>query len=492
MMALGSHWGCDDGLSLDQGVPTVDAGSDASLENGGAAGVGGSSEAGQGGASGGSAGSGGGSAVLQCLAGQRQCHDGDVYECPASGNELLLQIDCGNNVCDAELMTCVARTCEPHTLGCRAGTRITLCNGSGSAIIDTGVDCAAMDQICYQGACQEGICVPGTRWCIDNEVHICAQDGSQGQFFQACGEEFVCLESTPGSASCSRTECTPNEPFCQFNAIKTCSTVGTIDDGQTDCGEDVCFEGVCEPEICEPGEFLCVDGDIHVCGFPGLTTALYYNCSEAGPCSGFGPSVDCVGQPCTPETTACLGNARGTCDTDGEDLASIEEDCTNTGDVCDVTGSCVQAAVDTMGIGDNSFGTAGTVGNIVDVHSTRLLTKIEAELAGDQLGDLLWTVYEIQDDETFDLVASDMTVNQSGNGFFASANLSYLLEAGKRYLFAVSNENADTVVFFDPSPWDARLSFGTIIRGGVIPPDLPDNILRDDGIYHLRLTTELP
>lgn len=428
----------------------------------------------------------------RCMPGQRVCRDGDVYLCATNGIALEPFQSCGgNDICDPDTRACVLRVCSPGALGCH-GRRVTQCNELGTVARDTTTDCGASDQICYQGQCRDGVCQPGDTSCIGNELYHCADDGSSNDLFQECGDDFHCVHVPPGAAACIRKDCTPNVPYCVGNSTVGCDEFGIHSPVKTDCGELTCYEGACRHVDCMNWNATCLDGNVVTCNFAGVGTQVLAYCPALTTCGTLFGSVNCVERPCAVGGAGCIANVLGVCGDDQVSLSSITEDCAAGGKVCDGGGACSTLATDTMGESNNT-GALGSqpVGEVVDVYSERRLTQLEAELQLDVAQDLVWSIAEGDMDDVFHVVATDTTHAQTGDGFYASAALSYVLQAGHRYHFSVRGLPETQASLHCGHGVGTPFSFG-VPMGSIELAE--DGTLA--GIYscetRLRFTTQLP
>jgi hypothetical protein len=397
-----------------------------------------------------------------CTPDARECRDGDVYECDADGSELVLYDDCD----EAKL-----EVCDETTLLC-----VSACPGDP--------------------ACPEPVCKPGDRLCVANAVHICQPDGSALVFNEAC-DTANCVDEAPekGFAYCKPRDCVPGQMFCQDNQVKLCADDGTVPAEGTDCGDEVCLMDACYPKICEPFVSFCFEGDVHVCEGLGVASQVLKPCSDNAPCAEVAPDqFDCRGRPCEPGTTACVGNAFGTCASDGQSLSQVTTNCAASNQVCSATPTCVASAVDGAGLAEEVelVGSSNFYGNMIDVTSNRLLTKLEVNLLLEAPRDLRFVVYE-QKDQSFEVKCSEITANNLGSAFFSTTALSCALEAGKRYAVGVVLMVGEGYHYYDAEPHHGALSFGTALgstSNGYSTTMVFD--LYPTNLYRQRLTTELP
>jgi hypothetical protein len=232
-----------------------------------------------------------------------------------------------------------------------------------------------------------------------------------------------------------------------------------------------------------------MNGDVQVCIAPGLRGTLLQDCPSDAPC---GPSVDgglaCVAPICEPGEGVCLANALGKCGEDGRSLVTTSQDCASSGLICDMAGACAATSVDLGAQSLEVVTVSGTVaGNVIDVHSARRVTQLEAHLLLDVPRDLRWMIFEWQDG-AFVTKVNTITTNNVGSTFFASPALTLNIAAGKRYVFAVGTVVGDGYVYYDPQPDERRLSFGTIMDAA-FGSSIGVGSSTSTSTYALRVTT---
>ena len=121
-------------------------------------------------------GAGGGQAV-DCTPGAKLCLDGDVYRCSSLGNRAELYNDCDDGTCNPRTLNCESVICTPGPLGC-TGTLITECDAAGVEWKPTDVDCSSQEMACKLGECQDRVCVPNAKRCLDDGIYLCDESGS--------------------------------------------------------------------------------------------------------------------------------------------------------------------------------------------------------------------------------------------------------------------------------------------------------------------------
>lgn len=434
-----------------------------------------------------------------CIPGEKVCQQDDVYLCSGSGTSMALLADCqATEVCDSKLGTCRPRVCEPGKLDCDS-SRVTQCNEFGSAWEQSGTDCAAAGQVCVAGACKKQTCTPGSTFCEGGNVHQCDSSGVSSSLSQTCYPASYHCQPYPSSnyAHCEPNDCYAGEEVCHGNTIKTCTASGTFPESGTDCGNDkYCENGACKPRVCAPLEYVCKDKDVYYCDDYGRLAYLTQDCSNGTACQANGNGgATCITLPCEPDETSCVGNKVGKCTADGSALATVTEDCTVDGNVCDNANQCVKSVTEKMGIEDEletqSSGVA--IGDIIDVTSSRKLTEIGANLVLVAPRDLRWVVFE-HVNNVYVARVDKLVTNQKGSTYFTSGPMSYTLKAGRRYMVAVAVTGGSFGSLYDLAPWSQEgLSFGKPIGGFASYYQAEINFdFYSDHLYQMSVTTELP
>ena len=224
------------------------------------------------------------------------------------------------------------------------------CNGLGTCLGATPVDCSDLDDECVQGVCNptDGSCeaqnLPNLTSC---------DDGLSCTQIDRCDGDGNCVGGTPRDCSglddqCNTGVCVEPDGTCDTEPLpdtttcddqNLCTTVDACDgsgncvgSSPLDCtpATNACFTGNCFPTSgCEVDVGMsCSDGlactDNDVCTSTGDCTGTATTCT--GPCDVGGTCSEPDGCEKYPEGTLC-----GTLDTD----------CSTT---CDATGECVAAA----------------------------------------------------------------------------------------------------------------------------------------------------
>jgi hypothetical protein len=441
-----------------------------------------------------------------CTAGMKVCQHDDVYLCAANGTEMSLLAECGlNEACDGDLGACRPKLpgCEPGKAGCD-GSRIVECNAYGTAWIQAGEDCAADNEICLAGSCKKQTCTPSSTFCQDGDVYQCDSNGIKSERWMDCSPENSRCQQYPSSnyATCEYFECTPGEVRCVDNVIKTCDENRNWPDSGTACDSDEYCEdatSTCKPQVCEPFEYFCDGGDVYYCtDFGGLYAGQQpeQKCPSDTACKKVENGVTCVALPCSPGSTACVGNKVGTCATDGSGLAQVTTDCTTTASsICNTQAQCAKTVEDTVGVAESAEVDypGELMGNVFEVTAGRKLVEIEMSFVLAAPRELRWVIYE-QTGSYFVARIDKLVANQSGTGFISSGAMSYTLKAGKRYLIGVAITGGDSVSYYDTAPWAPSVSFGSTLgyTHSVYQSQIGADYLYSDRLYQMRLTTEAP
>lgn len=431
-----------------------------------------------------------------CKSGEKVCQHNDVYLCASGGSELVLLADCGEaEVCDGTMGTCRPKLCEPGKLSCDE-TRPVTCNEYGSGWQQSGTDCRTSDEICVAGDCRKQACAASSTFCKNGSVHQCDAAGVSSTLYSTCDPDYSHCEAVSASyAYCDSNECTPGQLVCHDNYVKTCTATGSYPSEGSYCGDNkFCMDGACQDRGCEANTYLCKSGDVYYCEyFTG--PSLSQNCPADATCRDADGSATCVPLPCSPDEPACLANKVGTCGDDGNSLSSVDTDCAAADQVCDATGACVASTIDTLGIAETAetLSAGFVLGDVIEVHSARKLTELEANLVLASPRELRWVIYE-QTGGNFVARLDKLTSNQSGAGFFSSGPLDYTLKAGKRYLLALTAAGGNVVAYYDSAPWSRGVSFGTLQGriSGYYSATLSANYYYQEHLSQMRVTTALP
>jgi hypothetical protein len=339
------------------------------------------------------------------------------------------------------------------------------------------------------------ICTPSQTYCQNNSVYTCNAQGIGGTLYQNCGTTYYCA-STGSYAYCAYPACTANAKACSGTQTGTCKSDGSgIVLSGVDCATtgQACSVGTCVDRVCTPSTLYCKNNTANYCASDGLSAYTYATCGTGTACSVGGNTWHCYPTTCSPSTSACLGEKLGTCSSDGTSLATVKSDCGGAGQVCTLQG-CADSAVDT--IADTTDINAqpsyyNLFGDIVQVETTRVLTKLETQLDLPGTRTLQWLVYQLVGTQ-FQLKAQS-TTSASGNGPQSSGTLSQTLVAGNAYYLAVAVAGGSFGYYSSPLVAPEPLSFGSV-RG----PSLGSyaSVLNDSEstspLYYMKLSTQAP
>jgi hypothetical protein len=432
-------------------------------------------------------------AAPTCEPGKRFCQGEAVYFC-VDGVSSLPYAECkSDELCDPELAACAARICEPGSRSCE-GQRIVTCSALGTAYLHDGANCQANGQVCVEGQCLPRVCEPQSYFCQgSNELRQCNETGT-GSTAQICPSYTHCGVGVYG-AGCLYNTCTPNQAACVDNAIVTCNADGS---GYTSappkpCGDALCQNGACQPKVCDGYKAFCKDGDVYQCQ-GSLASTLWTQCGGEATCKPAGTSVSCKLFSCVPGFKACLQNQLGACASDGFSLSSVTRDCASEGLLCVSDAACGAQALDSLGSTEelDSFASGQLIGDVVEVTSDRVLTKLEASLVLAGTRDLRFSVFELVGGY-FEPRYDKVVRQEAASGWLGSGELSYPLRAGRRYLFAVSATLGGFVGSYDLAPFPRGPSFGRNVGGLAATYS---NFLSDSSnpnrAYALRISTSPP
>ena len=99
--------------------------------------------------------------------------------------------------------------------------------------------------------------MPGARWCDENDIHECRDDGTGSTVLTTCPEDRPCE-----NGEC-RPVCTPGALLCEDDVLLRCDAAGSAWDEYMVCAAgSYCDsdEGGCLVQSCVPGARSCADG----------------------------------------------------------------------------------------------------------------------------------------------------------------------------------------------------------------------------------------
>jgi hypothetical protein len=257
-----------------------------------------------------------------CLANTKFCQDGSVWKCDASGDSSKLSQACAKSQFCRETedtASCTDQACTPGQAMCK-GDFATKCEADGSGPADGGLDCAANKQTCIDGGCQETKCIPGAKVCQNEDVYLCAKNGTDTSLLADCQAGSVCDGE---KLACAPKVCDIGSIGCDGTRAVKCNAYGSgWDPSATDCAADnqVCVAGSCKEQVCTPNGTFCQNGNVFQCDQKGVSSSLwqtctpnYYHCTPY-PSSNY---ATCDYNQCQPNQKLCDNNVVRTCNPDG-------------------------------------------------------------------------------------------------------------------------------------------------------------------------------
>lgn len=263
-----------------------------------------------------------------CTAGTKECVEGFIKQCNASGVGLSTVDDCLLKDKGCAQGACVAK-------GCDVGEK---CDGSKLMVCDNNqfewqiTDCAANKEVCYDGACEPAPCTANQKGCFDDVAVQCNANASAVTVIEDCAAKT----SDGQSWSCEEGACVPQvclflDSKCEGTVKYSCNAKGTGFEVAEDCAKngEVCVDGQCGQPPCAPNKLGC-DGKTTVvqCDASGGFAAIK-TCAPGTICDGGA----CLTQVCNPYDSFCDGNVIMDCNDTGT-AASKSDDCSNAGEVC--------------------------------------------------------------------------------------------------------------------------------------------------------------
>jgi hypothetical protein len=391
--------------------------------------------------------------------------------------------------------------CQPGEVECEANVLKT-CNLLGSDY--ESVDCTEQGGVCKSGQCVPKVCEPNAYYCSAGNVRRCSADGGASTAADICLSSEYC---EAGLATCQNDLCAPDASLCDGNVATSCASDGSgPEPAGTDCTLDgqVCFDGACKPVVCTVGAKFCADDQVRTCADNG-TLLVASSCASHEYCSEEAGKAECAEDICEQGESACSGERVAICDSVGSGLASLGEDCSAKGEVCDLSLGCVPTASDTIppditsGSGDpEEYGELS--GNFYSVEKSRRLTQIKAFIEAS--GPVTWLVYLVPDPggTTTYVKLLEQTVPDSGpSGALISGAIDVLLEAGKVYYIGAFVDGPYVLHSANNlSSEHLHLSFGRLLGGWQESYSAPPNFSVGNSSWDLdhpqaqELTTTSP
>jgi hypothetical protein len=434
---------------------------------------------------------------VDCVAKGQLCWDGEClpqrcsepYQCNAQGQllrctnhstALVLEKTCpSGTVCDAQAGTCRRQKCTPSKPACN-GSLATTCDETGLGYTGEATDCAALDRhACVDGACLPIICDPDTTYCGTNsdssasELRRCAPTGTSFTLLETCGDAHFCRA---GETTCLPRICSPDSPICSGDRLTRCELDGSGPaPGGIDCSASgaACDLGQCRPIVCAANQRFCSAGDVYLCNPIGTDAAAYDNCQAREYCDATTHPSDAQCSPdiCIANRPACASERLATCNADGSATQPSLIDCSASNRVCDLSGACLDAAIDTLGSGAPQS-VAGLATHFLLVHATtsRQLSELRVQLTPTTTDPLTWLVYRSSNDlGPFEKILQASAPPLVNAGYVTWTPPSFALEANGSYLIGVSVPAPhDLTVPSDATP--TPVSFGQILGGYTLTP----------------------
>lgn len=237
--------------------------------------------------------------------------------------------------CNPESGRCELVGCDPSQPIC-IDNMATVCADDGSAPVDGGIDCTMRDEVCFGGSCLPELCAE-EYVCQQGWLYHCEDNGSALRLSGECGRPELC---DANAGVCLPEVCTPGDAICNGTIATACDETGAgYEPGGTDCAAtgEGCSDGACAPVVCDADQFICVEGNVHLCNGSGTTSELIDACDATEHCVDAGDT--CEPNTCSPGSAICAGTVATICLPDGSGPTGEGIDCAETGDTCRL-GTC--------------------------------------------------------------------------------------------------------------------------------------------------------
>jgi hypothetical protein len=239
------------------------------------------------------------------------------------------------------------------------------------------------------------ICDAGLDYCSGNEVRECDASGTAFTLLDTCDDAQFCRA---GERACLPDVCSPLSSICAGNLLTRCRADGSgPEPGGSDCGATaVCDLGACHAVVCAPNQRLCDAGDVYLCNATGTDEAIYDNCDPREYCDASSPgAAACVPDQCLANAPACQSEWLATCNSDGSAAQSPTLDCSASGQVCDLSGSCQPQAIDLFGTNATPQSVTSYTAHFVILRVTtpRTLKQLTAQISVGSPDPVAWLVY---------------------------------------------------------------------------------------------------
>ena len=221
-----------------------------------------------------------------------------------------------------ETVACTEVICVSGDLSCLDTVTAILCDDSGTAVTELPCD---EGRYCWEGACRNQLCIPGTTRCAGDTLLECAADRRTETSTDCTGIDSYC---DPALRACAAWECTPEVSTCDGDDVVTCNARGTGTTVTDPCGDLGCEGGSCidPPVICEPNTGRCALDVAILCNGDG-TEESSTDCGEVEETCFAG---ECHTPQCEPNTVTCVGNVLERCDSMGLSVSAVpcgEDEC---------------------------------------------------------------------------------------------------------------------------------------------------------------------
>jgi hypothetical protein len=274
-----------------------------------------------------------------CTPDAASCQGNHLYKCNENGTSEQLVKSCFGqfgSTCDAELGDCRDNVCHPGTPVCD-GDVATQCAEDGQGPQPNGTDCAASNDTCFDGECQDVVCT-GDFVCSGGVLQRCLNHGTYLQYQSDCAFESLCDAE---AGKCITPTCEPGAFVCNGNVATRCKADGSgYVAGGTDCGAKdlACDGGGCLSKVCTPGAAFCAGGNPQKCSTSGAQYVPSDICSSGEYCAE--GSQFCLLDKCSANSAVCNGTVVTTCKSDGSGPMPGGTDCAATQQTCE-EGACV-------------------------------------------------------------------------------------------------------------------------------------------------------
>ncbi|MEY3015606.1 MAG: hypothetical protein RIT45_4341 [Pseudomonadota bacterium] len=185
-----------------------------------------------------------------CTPGNTVCQGNAVATCDAAGAAWTTTACGSGSACEAG--SCKPVVCTPAAKQCKDG-KVQICNASGTGEA-TLEDCQSKGLFCWQGACSAQVCQPNSVGCQGDKLVVCNDTGSQLST-QACDDGDPCSKNLCVAGACNFTKpaCDDGEP-CTIDGCNsvTGACTASVNNGPCDDGDACTLATVCTVSGCKP------------------------------------------------------------------------------------------------------------------------------------------------------------------------------------------------------------------------------------------------